>query len=126
MEVTIGKILWIVGGIIIAAFAIFTMINYAISSMQRADIAVFDINAYDDGVVYFTIKNTGTVAMTSVTINGRSATGTLPLEGGMESQFTATGLTGLTNGQQVTFTIVATFSNGQTKTLRVKAIVQKA
>ena len=72
---------------------------------------MLDVQAYSDGSVYFTIKNTGTVPITSVTIDSQSATGTLPLEGEQESQFQATGLT-LTAGEMHEFTMTVTFSNG--------------
>ena len=123
MEATLTRIIWIVGGLVVAAFVAVTLVNWGISAMQRADAAVFDVQAYSDGTVYFTLKNTGTVPITSVEIDGTAATGTLPLDGGQEAQFKATGLT-LTAGEMHQFTIVVTFSNGQTKELRVKAIVR--
>ncbi len=125
MEASLTRILWIVGGLVLTAFIVFTVVNFGISAMQRADLSVLDIQAYDDGNVYFTVKNTGTVPITGVSLDDQSCTGTLPLEGGQESQFKASGLT-LTSGEMHTFTVTATFSNGQTKTLRVKAIVQRA
>ncbi|MCD6563842.1 MAG: hypothetical protein J7K23_08030 [Thermoproteales archaeon] len=125
MEASLTRILWIVGGLVLTAFIVFTVVNFGISAMQRADLSVLDIQAYDDGTVYFTLKNTGTVPLTGVKVDGKSASGTIPLEGGEESQFTASGLS-LTAGQMHTFTVTATFSNGQTKTIRVKAIVQRA
>lgn len=123
MEASLTRILWIVGGLVIAGFLVFQLVNWGIAAFQRGDFAVLDVQAYSDGSVYFTIKNTGTVPITSVTIDSQSATGTLPLEGGQESQFQATGLT-LTAGEMHEFTITVTFSNGQTKTLRRKVIVQ--
>ena len=125
MEVTLSKILWIVGALVLAALVVFGLLNWGIAAMQRGDAAILEVAAYDDGVVYFTVKNTGTIPITAITIDGASASGTLPLEGGGESQFTATGLT-LTAGEMHTFTIVVTFSNGQTKTIRAKTIVQRA
>ena len=125
MQITSENILWIIAGIVVAALVAYGIINWVLATYQRADIAIFDVQAYSDGVVYFTVKNTGTVPIRRVTIDGTSASGTLPLEGGQESQFTATGLR-LRAGQMHTFTIVATFSNGQTKTIRVKTIVQRA
>ena len=123
MEASLTRILWIVGGLVIAGFLVFQLVNWGIAAFQRGDFAVLDVQAYSDGSVYFTIKNTGTVPITSVTIDSQSATGPLPLEGGQESQFQATGLT-LTAGEMHEFTITVTFSNGQTKTLRRKVIVQ--
>lgn len=98
---------------------------WAQSSAQRADFMIYDVQAYSDGTVYFTVKNTGTVPITQITIDGTaaSATGITSLEGGQEAQYVATGLS-LTAGEYHEFTIVATFSNGQSKTLRQKVIVK--
>ena len=123
MEASLTRILWIVGGLILTAFIVFTVVNFDISAMQRADLSVLDIQAYDDGSVYFTVKNTGTVPITGISIDDQRCTGTLPLKGSQESQFKASGLS-LTSSEMRTFTITATFSNGQTKIMRVKAIVQ--
>ena len=125
MQITSENIIWIIVGIVAAALVAYGLVSWIQSAVQRADAAVFDIEAYSDGVVYFTIKNTGTVPITAVSIDGTSATGTLPLEGGQEAQYQASGLT-LTSGDMHTFTIEVTFSNGQTKTIRRKAIVQEA
>mgnify|MGYP003885233109 CR=1 FL=1 len=123
MQVTTEHVIWIVAGVIIASIITIAFLNWGQSAAQRADLAVFDVQAYSDGTVYFTVKNTGTVPITQITIDSASASGTLPLEGGQESQFKATGLS-LTAGEMHQFEIVATFSNGQTKELRVKAIVR--
>jgi len=123
MNITLEQVLWIVSAVVLAAIVAFSFINFGISAMQRADLAVLDIQAYSDGTVYVTIKNVGTVPITSVSVDGTAATGTLPLDAGQESQYKVTGLS-LTAGDMHQFTIVATFSNGQTKELRVKAIVK--
>lgn len=125
MQITSENIIWIIAGIVVAALVAYGLVSWIQSAVQRADVAVFDIEAYSDGVVYFTVKNTGTVPITAVSIDSVSATGTLPLEGGQESQYQASGLT-LNSGDMHTFTIEVTFSNGQTKTIRRKAIVQEA
>ncbi|RLE97285.1 MAG: hypothetical protein DRJ63_09395, partial [Thermoprotei archaeon] len=90
---------------------------------------VLDIQAYSDGVVYFNVKNLGSDPITKIEVSldttTKTATGPLPLEGGREAQFKASGFT-LTAGATYTFTIKATFSGGHTKEVRVKTIVQKA
>ncbi len=123
MNITLENILWIIGGLGLAAAVVFGLVSFGISAMQRTDIAVLDIQAYSDGTVYLTIKNVGTVPVTAISVDGTAATGTLPLDAGQESQYKVTGLS-LTAGDMHQFTIVATFSNGQTKELRVKAIVK--
>ncbi|OYT26084.1 MAG: hypothetical protein B6U95_07955 [Thermofilum sp. ex4484_82] len=86
---------------------------------------VYDVQAYSDVTVYFTVKNMGTVPITQVTMDGTvaSATGITALEGDQEAQYVASGLT-LTTGEYHEFTIVATFSNGQEKILRQRVIVK--
>ena len=125
MQITSENIIWIIVAIVVAAIVAYGLMGWVQSATQRADAYVVAVEAYSDGVVYFTIKNTGTVPITAVSIDGASATGTLPLEGGQEAQYQASGLT-LTSGDMHTFTIEVTFSNGQTKTIRRKAIVQEA
>ncbi|MCD6368231.1 MAG: hypothetical protein J7L38_00360 [Thermoproteales archaeon] len=125
MRETLENLLWIVAGVIIAVIVIVVFMGYAQSGAQRADFIVYDIQAYSDGTVYFTVKNTGTVPITGITIDGvsASATGITSLKGGQEAQYQASGLS-LTAGEYHEFTIVATFSNGQEKTIRQKVIVK--
>ena len=68
MEASITRILWIVGGLVLTAFVVFTLVNFGIAAVQRADFAVLDLSAYDDGVVYFTVKNIGTVPITGINV----------------------------------------------------------
>ena len=115
--------LWILLGIGAAAFAGVMLYNWVINASQRGDFIVLEIAPYSDGAVFVTIKNTGTIPITAVRVNGQSASGSLPLGAGQEAQYKAT-VAGLTAGRETTFEITVTFSNGQSKTRRVKAIVK--
>lgn len=123
MEITLERILWMVGGIALTVGVITALLLWGQNAMMRADFAVVRVEAYGDGTVYITVKNTGTIPITGLTVDGRAATGTFPLEGGQERQYTVTGLS-LSAGQMHSFTVVASFSDGQTVTQRRKAVVK--
>ena len=57
MEASLTRILWIVGGLVLTAFIVFTVVNFGISAMQRADLSVLDIQADDDGNVRLVFRS---------------------------------------------------------------------
>ncbi|RLE89905.1 MAG: hypothetical protein DRN04_15795 [Thermoprotei archaeon] len=123
MDVTGPKVIWIVLGLAAAAFAAALFYSWIVEMSQRGDFMVLELNAYSDGTVFVTIVNTGTLPITSVTVSGQTATGPLPLQKGETAQYRAT-VRGLQAGRETTFDVTVTFSNGHTKTIRVRSLVK--
>jgi len=127
MNETISNVLWFVAAVILAGTVIAGVWYYAMGFMMHEDFMVTDMAAYADGVVYITVKNSGTVPITRIVIDGveAHAVNVSSLEPGREAQYKATGLS-LAGGTSHTFEITAYFSNGRAKTYRRTEFVKPA